>query len=370
MYEYLDVNMEEVGLEEEENRIVESSIPTLQLLYRKNRITSMPSIIFMNGFLKPFYERAELFEDNKFKARAKIVDILEKVKDDFDKFSSYRNNHRFTKYLYEYFKNKKLIKIETEQGKMPRNKSIEELYIALTPLGVESLLNLEKIDFSNQLKTGFSVYKEKYINKLSFVKPENIQYIDSDSKKIKVVLEKLFEEARPDLEKKYRDVYLSYVDKAKEYIELDKEEQSKFRRINCNSELVQFLENITLYSLDEDRYNSLKDISFINNYIDAIINLRLKSDLEDFVWTTSIKVATVIKGRDYSIEASLDTTYPRCVKIELEDSSKFTLKTQIVDVVNEYGTMFFRKPSTFHDVYYSNGEKMINPSYQKLVEEL
>lgn len=367
MYEYL--NVEENELKREEESMIRKMVPTLQLLYQENRVTSMPSLIFMNGFLEEFYGKKELFENPNFKARAKIVDILEIVKDDFDKFSNYRNNPKFIVYLYDYFKNKKFITIETFEGKQPRKKPVDELYIALTELGVEKLLNLENEDFSSKLASGFDAYKETYIDKYSFVKKENIKYISHDTEKIKVVLESIFKEVSPSIEKSYRDVYYGYIEKAKEYVSLNDEEQYEFRKDYSSSEIIPFFKSVLVHDFSTNTY-TLKDSYKIENIIKKIIEARLEEDLIEFVWTTALKVATIIKGRDYTIEVSIDTSFPRYVYIHLSDGAKFTLKTQIVHVINNYGTMFFRKPSTFHDVYYSDGTKMISPSYQKLVEEL
>jgi hypothetical protein len=57
------------------------------------------------------------------------------------------------------------------------------------------------------------------------------------------------------------------------------------------------------------------------------------------------------------------------IHFDFEDKSKFLLCNKIVFKTSQYGTPFYQYPSTFHDVVLSNGEKMAQPSEQRMNKE-
>lgn len=279
-------------------------------------------------------------------------DILEKIKR--------------LKSSYDYFKKKKYIKIETNEDKIPRGNKIVESYVVLTKLGIDEFLNLNKEDLSSQLDP----FLEKYLNEYSFVLEENRQYIKQDSKKISEVLLQLFEKIRPALYDKYKRHYMEFVEYAKNYIKLSNEEQNKWDERMARTECKFFLRKILKYDLRTKTYGMRFTDEELNAYIDTVCNRRVEDDEREFVRKNSLKIAGAIKNRSYEIEGNINEDLESSLDIVLSDGARFNVKTQIVGVENQYGTYFFRKPTTFHDIYLANGEKLKTPSYEKIIKSL
>ena len=363
MFKYLDVHKQE---QEEKN----SFLPTVQLKLKHRNIFSMNGAYFINELIKDFYERPELFEDKDFKARKSLLEISKVMEEHMGYF--YKEEKDILKKLkrlsstYEYFKKKKYIKIETAEGKIPRGSKIVESYVVLTPLGIEEFLNLNKEDLSSKLDP----FVEKFLDEYSFVLEENREYIKKDSEKIRVVLSELFKKIKPLLEQKYRRHYMNFVKDAENYIELDKEERKKYDKRMRGTESQYFLNKILRYDRSTDSYNMRYTGDELNEYINKVCDIRVEEDEREFVRKNSLKIAGAIKNRGYEIEGSINEDLESSLDIVLSDGAKFNVKTQIVGVENQYGTFFFRKPTTFHNVYLSNGEKLKTPSYEKVIKEL
>lgn len=362
MYEYLERHKKEQDRKNE-------FLPTVQLKLKRGNIASIVNACFINELIKDFYEKPELFKDTNFKARVKLVDIAEALKDE-----AYLLNEKhelservvYLKYYYEYFKKKKYIKIETPEGKIARKNKMIDAYAVLTPLGVEEFLNLDKEDLTSKLDP----FLEKYLDEYSFVLEENRQYIKPDSKKVQLVLTDLFKKARPMLEEKYLTYYMCLKEKAEYFVSLEGKELDKFYKNIRGTELQYFIDNITRYDHETKSYSLDLTEKEILNYINDICDTRIKIDAQDFVNKLSLKIAGTIKNRDYNIEGNINTDLESLLKITLSDGAKFEVKTQIVEVVNQYGTFFFRKPTTFHNVYMASGESLKTPSYEKVVKYL
>lgn len=362
MYEYLEVHKKE---QERKNEF----LPTVQSKLKKRNISSITNAHFINELIKNFYEQPELFEDINFKARVKLVDILDAMK---DKDSLLNERHGLDKriqnlkYYYEYFQKKKYIKIETPEGKMARKNNIVDAYAVLTPLGIEEFLNLDKKDLSDQLDP----FLEQYLNEYSFVLEENRKYIKPDSEKIKVVLADLFKEIKPMLKEKYLKYYRDIMKQVESFISLTEEEQSDFKKKMADAEVQYIINKVTKFDYRTRIYSMKFTDNELQEYITSICENRIKLDEDEFVTKTALKIAGAIKNREYSIEGDINTDLESLLKIELSDGAKFEVRTQVVEVTNQYGTFFFRKPTTFHNVYLANGESLKNPSYEKVVKYL
>ena len=362
MYEYLERHKKEQDRKNE-------FLPTVQLKLKKRNISSITNACFINELIKDFYEKPELFEDTNFKARVKLVDILESIKNESSLLSErYELNKRVEnlEYYYEYFKKKKYIKIETPEGKIARKNNIFNAYAVLTPLGVEEFLNLDKEDLSSKLDP----FLEKILDEYSFVLEENRQYIKPDSEKVQVVLTDLFKKIRPMLEEKYLNYYMDLKKKAEYFVSLNDKEVDEFYKNIRGTELQYFINKVTKYDYKTRSYSIKLTEKEISDYINDICNIRIESDEHDFVNKLALKIAGAIKNREYNIEGEINSDLESLLKIDLSDGAKFEVKTQIVEVVNQYGTFFFRKPTTFHNVYMANGESLKTPSYEKVIKYL
>lgn len=360
MFEYLELHKQE---QEEKNKF----LPTIQLKLKNRNISRIITAYIMEEVIKDFYEKPELFKDKDFKPKVKIVDVLDAVK---DKDSLLRENNlleeriKWLMYYCESFKKKKYIKLETSEGKIPRGKKVIDSYIVLTPLGVEEFLNLNKEDLSSQLDP----FLERYLNEYTFVLEENRQYIKPDSEKIKVVLADLFKEIEPLLRDEYFGHYQKLKEKAKAFVLLKGEELDRYYKAIRATEIQYFINKVTKYDWKTKTYSMKLTDDELVEYINNICERRIKEDKREFVNKNSLKIAGAIKNRQYSIEGKINTDLESLLKINLSDGAKFEVKTQIVGVENQYGTFFYRKPTTFHNVYLANGEKLKTPSYEKVIK--
>lgn len=368
-FEYLELHKTE---QEERNNF----LPTVQLQFKKRRLSGNLSGMFLEALIKDFYEKPELFEDKDFKARVKLTDMLEVMKETSRLLSSerYSLNEKLNnlKGYYEYFKKHKYLRVETPEGKIARKSNLDTAYIVLTDLGVEEFLNLDKKDLTSELKP----FVEKYLNQYSFVLEENRQYLEGDSNKIKKELKSQFEEIKPILRFKYKECYNEYKKMVYKFVTLKDDELNDFRNKIVGTEMYEFFRNITYYDSYKKIYTLELEDSEIDAYIERICDRRIQQDEEDFVQKLSLKIAGAIKGREFTIikednqRVNINEDLESYLKIELSDGAKFDVKTQLVGVLNENNTFFYRKPTTFHNVVYSNGVKMKGPSYEKIIKEL
>ena len=360
MFEYLELHKEE---QEEKNKL----LPIIQLKLKNRSISRMITAYIMEEVIKNFYEKPALFEDKNFKPKVKIVDVLEAVK---EKDSLLRENKpleeriKWLIYYCESFKKKKYIKLETLEGKIPRGKNVIDSYIVLTPLGVEEFLNLNEENLSSQLDP----FLERYLNKYSFVLEENRQYIKPDSEKIKVVLADLFKEVEPLLKDEYLKHYQNLKEKTNAFVLLDKDESDEYYKSIRATEIEYFINKVTKYDWKTKTYSMKLTDDELVEYINSICERRIDEDKREFVNKNSLKIASAIKNRQYSIEGKINTDLESILKINLSDGARFEVRTQIVGVENQYGTFFYRKPTTFHNVYLANGEKLKAPSYEKVIK--
>ena len=232
MFEYLEIYKKE---QEEKNNF----LPIIQLKIRKRNIQDMTTAYIMEEVIKDFYEKPELFKDKDFKPRVKALDILEAVKHENgllrDEKRPLEERIKWLMYYCENFKKKKYIKLETEEGKVPRGKKVIDSYIVLTPLGVEEFLNLDRKDLSSQLDP----FLEKYLDEYSFVLEENRQYIKQDSEKIIIVLADLFKNIEPVLREEYFRYYQNLREKVEAFTLLKGEDSDRYyRRIRPSYEKV------------------------------------------------------------------------------------------------------------------------------------
>ena len=362
MYEYLELHKKE---QERKNEF----LPTVQLKLKKRNISSITNACFINELIKDFYEKPELFEDDSFKARVKLIDILEAIKDEsslLNENNDLEKRMKSLKYYYEYFQKKKYIKIETPEGKTARKSNITTAYAVLTPLGVEEFLNLDKKDLSSQLDP----FLEQYLDEYSFVLEENRKYIKPDSEKVKIVLTDLFKEIKPMLKEKYLNYYMDLKEKVEILTSLKDDELTDFERSIRGTEVQYFINKIKKYNYKTKTYYMKLTEDEILEYIEGICEKRIKIDENEFVNKTSLKIAGAIKNREYKIEGKINTDLESILKVELSDGAKFEVRTQIVEVLNQHGTFFFRKPTTFHNVCMANGETIKTPSYEKVIKYL
>lgn len=365
MYEYLKVN----NAEQEQ---IKEFLPTIQIKLKKGSSYSLNHARFMNEIIKNFYEKPELFKDANFKARVKLLEVLKAIKDKdvwlSEKYDLEKRTRNFIRYC-DYFKKKKYIKVETLDGKIARKNNIMDAYAVLTPLGIQELLNLDKVDLLEELNP----FLKKYLDEYNFILEENKKYIKSDSEKIKAVLSDLFKDIIPILREKYLNHYMDILKKAEHFMSLTKKEQSEFITHKINNETKYFIYEITECSYigyGERIYSMKFTEDELKEYINSICENRIKLDEEEFVRKIAFKVGSIIKNRRYTIEGKINTDLESLLKINLSDGASFKVKTQIVGVMNQYDTFFFRKPTTFHNVYLANGENLKNPSYDKLVRYL
>ena len=170
------------------------------------------------------------------------------------------------------------------------------------------------------------------------------------------------------LKEKYLNYYIDLKEKAETLTSLKDDELTDFERRIRGTEIEYFINKITKYDYKTRTYSMRLTEEELLEYIEGICEKRIKIDENEFVNKTSLKIAGAIKNREYKIEGKINTDLESILKVELSDGAKFEVKTQVVEVVNQYGTFFFRKPTTFHNVYMANGESLKTPSYEKVIK--
>lgn len=365
MYKYLELEKHK-----EEQEIKNSFLPTIQLKMKSRNIQCIRDAKFINKVISNFYEKPELFEDTDFKARVKLMDMLDFMKDDsclLRENLPLEDRLKNFKYCYEYFKKKKYIAIQTEEGKIARKNNLASAYIVLTDLGIKEFLNLEKKDLSKQLNP----FVEKYINKYSFVAEENKKYIFDDYKKIKVEMTNIFDNNEHIFLSMYKKYYENVKKIILKLITLSGKDAIEFKNKILDDEIHYIIRKTTTRNIYEGTYSLNEEDYTLDEYLNQIISNRIELDRDEFVSKQSLKVGSILKGRSYTVEnPQLNEGLESLLHFTLEDGAKFTVLTQIVESISSNGNFFIRKPTTFHDVYYADGRKLMGASYEKLVKEL
>lgn len=99
-----------------------------------------------------------------------------------------------------------------------------------------------------------------------------------------------------------------------------------------------------------------------------------KSIQETFVFKNLVKLAAIIEAKgnfshgevlDHSVNLSGLTG---TMRFHFHDGSNFRIENSVVHSTSVHGKAFLRFPLTFHDVYFSNGERMKSPSEERMHE--
>jgi hypothetical protein len=96
--------------------------------------------------------------------------------------------------------------------------------------------------------------------------------------------------------------------------------------------------------------------------------------IDGFIYKNTGKIAFVIYSKNNMKEVKLENVVIRqgsvtCdLRFAFKDGSSFTAASSVVQSVSKNGKWFYRYPTTFHDAVLPNGEKIANPSEQKMEE--
>jgi hypothetical protein len=97
--------------------------------------------------------------------------------------------------------------------------------------------------------------------------------------------------------------------------------------------------------------------------------------IDGFVHKSTRKLAGIVNKKGNLKDAKLKNTNHSRGKIECDiictfgDGSSFTMNNQVVGSYSKYGNHFYRYPSTFRSVKFSNGTSMTKPSIEKMEKE-
>jgi hypothetical protein len=76
------------------------------------------------------------------------------------------------------------------------------------------------------------------------------------------------------------------------------------------------------------------------------------------------KIGGLVSDIDKDFRANVvgsDMSY-NDINFIFNDNSKFSIRNQIVSKISNQGTFFYTYPTTFHDAYLPDGEKIPNPN--------
>ena len=172
-----------------------------------------------------------------------------------------------------------------------------------------------------------------------------------------------------------------YVEYPKEYFDLFK---NKLGSKISNTEIEEiikemFEKDIVSWIVMENFLEKKKKNEYVlkDNYKDVMQNLanyNAEKIINHFVYKNTEKLATIIYEKNNLLNHDISNIKVRQGVIECEvtcvfkDSSRFTAKTGLVLSYSKYGKPFYRYPTTFRDVILNNGERITNPSEEKMEE--
>jgi hypothetical protein len=93
---------------------------------------------------------------------------------------------------------------------------------------------------------------------------------------------------------------------------------------------------------------------------------------QKFVAKNTRKLAPIISAKGSMADAKVlhanghGGSISGTMYVSFQDGSKFIVDNSIVIGASKYGLRFYRYPTTFHDVYLANGERMPQPSEEKM----
>lgn len=182
--------------------------------------------------------------------------------------------------------------------------------------------------------------------------------------KIKKAIDEIAENFRKVIEENEKNSYeKSLSRKREEYgdkIPSDDTHERNFRWGGVNNRLYQKDPKISKFS-----YNF--DYILIPNYQEVI---------DEQANSISYEIIGKFKGKMYSKIGGMVTDIDKEFEVEVvggnwtyndifftfEDGSRFSIRNKIVSNVNQYETFYYTYPTTFHDAFLPNGEKIPNPN--------
>jgi hypothetical protein len=126
--------------------------------------------------------------------------------------------------------------------------------------------------------------------------------------------------------------------------------------------------NIKLYQKPKDAgYTYDYDLTLVDDYQDIMEKTALSvshSTIMVFIRKMYDKIGGLVSDIDKDFRANVvgsDMSY-NDINFIFNDNSKFSIRNQIVSKISNQGTFFYTYPTTFHDAYLPDGEKIPNPN--------
>ena len=127
--------------------------------------------------------------------------------------------------------------------------------------------------------------------------------------------------------------------------------------------------NHSLYvkSKDAPKYSYNYDLVLISNYqekIEEVAKLVSYETIAKFKGKMYDKIGGMVTDIDKEFEVEVqggNWTY-NDIFFTFEDGSRFSIRNKIVSNVNQYNTFYYTYPTTFHEAYLPNGEKIPAPN--------
>lgn len=183
--------------------------------------------------------------------------------------------------------------------------------------------------------------------------------------KIKKVIDEIAENFRQVIEKNELENYTSSLKRFRgehgDSVDYDTSSKRKFNWLGGI--------NIKLYQKDPNspKYSYNYDKVLISNYEEVIKNTANSvsyATIAKFQGKMYDKIGGMVTDidKDFDIEVhGGDWTY-NDIYFKFEDGSNFSIRNKIVSNINQYNTFYYTYPTTFHDAYLPNGEKISNPN--------
>lgn len=115
---------------------------------------------------------------------------------------------------------------------------------------------------------------------------------------------------------------------------------------------------------------SMKPANEIKKYITDKVTADVQAMFESFINKQTEKVNGILKGRKVHVHSKVYPNLEGTFQFDLEDGSKFLMKTQVVWKMSQKGKRFWQFPTTFHNAIKANGMKIGTPSEAALKKEL
>lgn len=197
-----------------------------------------------------------------------------------------------------------------------------------------------------------------------------------DMKKVLALLEKTAEEIKAELFKSRLMVYQSVVERFKQAVKAGDSDYTKIferdviARIMLQS-LVERTDDVKVIRRPSDP----KKFALIKDYTKKMEELAMREAMEilnHFTYKNTNKLSVILttKNNLASVEIKNVTLGRGVVECDVhcvfKDSSEFTANNKVVFSYSKLGKPFYRFPTTFRNVILQNGEKMGQPSEERM----